>query len=128
MFVLLTYLLSVAVRYLWLNGNELERFDPRLKELFEVLLHLRLGTNPLRCNCWAVWLKRFFDAAPEMFKGAQPPTCLRPSSLKGRHFDNLTVHELRCQVRRIHVLLVQRQSDLRNQMRRIIMVQLCLRT
>jgi len=93
--------LNFTLRYLWLNGNELERLDPQLKQLFEVLLHLRLGTNPLRCNCWAVWLKQFFDESRDMFKGALPPTCLRPSSLKGRHFHNLTVQDLRCQVRTI---------------------------
>ena len=93
--------LNFTLRYLWLNGNQLERLDPRLKQLFEVLLHLRLGTNPLRCNCWAVWLKQFFDESRDMFKGALPPTCLRPSSLKGRHFDNLTVHDLLCQVRQM---------------------------
>jgi len=92
--------LNFTLRYLWLNGNELERLDPRLKQLFEVLLHLRLGTNPLRCNCWAVWLKQFFDESSDMFKGALPPTCLRPSSLKGRHFSNITVRDLRCQVRK----------------------------
>lgn len=90
--------LNFTLRYLWLNGNELERLDPRLKQLFDVLLHLRLGTNPLRCNCWAVWLKLFFDESRDIFKGALPPTCLRPSSLKGRHFTNITVHDLRCQV------------------------------
>jgi len=84
-----------------MNGNELEKFDPRLKQLFDVLLHLRLGSNPLRCNCWAVWLKRFFDGSHAVFKGAPPPTCLRPGSLKGRNFNNLTVHDLRCQVREI---------------------------
>ena len=90
--------LNFTLRYLWLNGNELERLDPRLQQLFEVLLHLRLGTNPLRCNCWAVWLKRFFDESRDMFKGALPPTCLRPRSLKGRPFTNITIHDLRCQV------------------------------
>jgi len=93
--------LNFTLRYLWLNGNELERLDPRLRQLFEVLLHLRLGNNPLRCNCWAVWLKQFFDESREMFKGALPPTCLRPSSLKGKHFANITVHDLRCQVRTV---------------------------
>jgi len=104
--------LNFTLRYLWLNGNELERLDPRLRQLFEVLLHLRLGSNPLRCNCWAVWLKRFFDESREVFKGALPPTCLRPSSLKGRHFTNITVHDLRCQVRKLKPLINIRKKNI----------------
>ena len=91
--------LNFTLRYLWLNGNQLERLEPRLKQLFDVLVHLRLGTNPLRCNCWAMWLKQFYDESRQVFKGALPPTCLRPASLKGRRFDNITVNDLRCQVR-----------------------------
>jgi len=90
--------LNFTLRYLWLNGNELERVDRRLRQLFDVLLHLRLGSNPLRCNCWAVWLKRFLDESPVVFQGAVPPTCLRPRALKGRRFTNITVHDLRCRV------------------------------
>jgi len=37
--------LNFTLRYLWLDGNQLERLDPRLRQLFEVLLHLRLGPS-----------------------------------------------------------------------------------
>jgi len=90
--------LNVTLRYLWLNGNELDRLDPRLATVFGGLMHLRLGSNPLRCDCSAGWLKRFYDRSPEVFKGAVPPTCLTPRSLKGRHFNELAENELRCQV------------------------------
>lgn len=90
--------LKATLRYLWLNGNELERIDVRLEVLFSGLSHLRLGSNPLRCDCAAGWLKRLFDRSPDVFKGAVPPTCLTPRSLKGRHFSELADNELRCQV------------------------------
>jgi hypothetical protein len=91
--------LNSTLKYLWLNGNELERVDAQLTSVFSGLMHLRLGSNPLRCDCAAGWLKRFYDRSPEVFKGAVPPTCLTPRSLKARHFNELTEGELRCQVR-----------------------------
>jgi Leucine-rich repeat (LRR) protein len=91
--------LNSTLKYLWLNGNELERVDAQLASVFGGLMHLRLGSNPLRCDCSAGWLKKFYDRSPEVFKGAVPPTCLTPRSLKGRHFNELTESELRCQVR-----------------------------
>jgi len=43
--------LNGSLKYLWLNGNELDGFDDRFHSLFSSMLHLRLGSNPLQCYC-----------------------------------------------------------------------------
>ena len=43
--------LNASLDYLWLNGNELDGFDYRFKELFSKISQLRLGSNPLDCTC-----------------------------------------------------------------------------
>lgn len=89
--------LNTTLRYLWLNGNELDRLDRRLLDSFSRLNHIRLGSNPLRCGCESVWLKRFYDRHAEAFRGAMAPSCLHPYRLRGRLFSELTLHDLRCQ-------------------------------
>jgi len=89
--------LNTTLRYLWLNGNELDRLDRRLVDAFSRLNHIRLGSNPLRCGCESVWLKRFYDRHAEAFRGAMAPSCLHPYRLRGRLFSELTLHDLRCQ-------------------------------
>lgn len=87
-----------GLRYLWLNGNRLERVDRGLLEVFSSLHHLRLGSNPLLCNCDVIWLKEFFDSNEDIFRGALPPTCAWPAKLKARHFSELDVELFRCRV------------------------------
>ncbi len=89
--------LNMTLRYLWLNGNELERLDKKLLPVFHSLSHLRLGSNPLHCNCEVVWFKEFYDKNGDMFKGAPPPSCLTPQRLKGKYFNTLSLFDFRCQ-------------------------------
>ena len=89
--------LNSTLRYLWLNGNELDRIDQRLSGVFSALSHLRLGSNPLHCNCEVVWLKEFFERSGEIFKGAVAPSCLTPLRLRGKYFNELSLFDLRCQ-------------------------------
>lgn len=89
--------LNSTLRYLWLNGNELEKIDVRFLALFSGFIHLRLGSNPLHCNCQTVWLKEFYDKNGYIFKGAMPPSCLAPIKLRGRFFNELTLFDFRCQ-------------------------------
>ena len=91
------YPLNETLRYLWLNGNELDRLDQRFLGLFSSLMHLRLGSNPLRCSCDAVWLKEFFDKRGDVFRGAPAPSCLTPFRLKGKYFNDSSVFDFRCQ-------------------------------
>jgi hypothetical protein len=88
--------LNATVRYLWLNGNDLDRVDRRVAPLFAGLQHLRLGANPLRCDCSTVWLKQFFDASADVFRNSPPPSCRGPPRLRGRLFNESTVDEFRC--------------------------------
>lgn len=88
--------LNATMRYLWLNGNDMERIDPDFRSVFATLLHLRLGTNPLDCGCDAVWLKKFFDENVEILRGSLPPSCLTPRKLRGRYFNELAPFDLRC--------------------------------
>lgn len=82
---------------LWLNGNRLTGVDRRLAGLFAGLTHLRLGSNPLRCNCDTLWLKELYDRrGGATFRGAEQPTCAGPSTVRGRHFGQLSVADFRC--------------------------------
>lgn len=88
--------LNSTLRYLWLNGNELDHFDVQLAEFFAPLHHLRLGSNPLRCDCSAAWLRSFFDHHVDAFRGALPPSCFRPARLRGRQLGDVDPANLRC--------------------------------
>lgn len=88
--------LNATLRYLWLNGNELTLVDVGLRPLFNSLSHLRLGSNPLHCNCETMWLKETFDQSPDTFRGAAAPSCLTPARLRGRYFADLRPTDFRC--------------------------------
>jgi len=88
--------LNATLRYLWLNGNELTVVDVGLRPLFDSLSHLRLGSNPLHCNCETTWLKETFDQSPDTFRGAAAPSCLTPARLRGRYFADLLPTDFRC--------------------------------
>ena len=89
--------LNTTLRSLWLDGNELERLDKKFLSVFGSLSHIRLGSNPLHCNCEAVWLKEFYDKNGGLFTNAPPPSCLTPAALRGSSFDELSLSDLRCQ-------------------------------
>ena len=88
--------LNSTVKYLWLNGNDIVKLDAGLESVFSVLQHLRLGENPLRCDCSAIWLKRLYDNRREMFRGAPAPSCHSPDRLRGRAFNETTIDEFLC--------------------------------
>ncbi|KAK2154220.1 hypothetical protein LSH36_274g04021 [Paralvinella palmiformis] len=88
--------LNNTLGYLWLNGNELETVSKGFASVFESLSHLRLGSNPLHCNCELLWLKEFYDRHGDVFEGGVAPSCLTPARLRGRFFSELTESELRC--------------------------------
>lgn len=90
--------LNSTLRYLWLNGNELTGLDVPLRGLLYTLIHLRLGSNPLHCNCELMWLKEFHDRNGDVFKGAASPSCFSPSRLKGKLFNQVTLFDFSCQV------------------------------
>ena len=48
-----------TLKTLWLDGNKFERFNSQWLFLFRTLSHLRIGDNPLHCNCEATWLFDF---------------------------------------------------------------------
>ncbi len=89
--------LNSTLGYLWLNGNTLETLNRRFLPIFNTLSHLRLGSNPLHCNCEVVWLKEFYDKNSGVFEGAVVPSCLTPQRLKGKFFSELSLFDLRCQ-------------------------------
>ncbi|ESN91466.1 hypothetical protein HELRODRAFT_165504 [Helobdella robusta] len=67
--------------------------------LFACLLSLMmiLGKNPLECNCQTTWLKDFYDSKPNLFKGADPPSCKYPSTISGQTFEKLSREDFACQ-------------------------------
>lgn len=89
--------LNSSLKYLWLNGNEIDRIEVQFSSLFSSLQHLRLASNPLHCNCEVLWLKEFFDKNGEVFKGAVAPSCLTPHRLRGKFFNQLSLFDFRCQ-------------------------------
>jgi len=88
--------LNSTLRYLWLNGNELQRLHAQLQDTFAPLHHLRLGSNPLRCDCGAAWLRSFFHHHVDAFRGALAPSCYRPTRLRGRQLGDVDPADLRC--------------------------------
>jgi len=88
--------LSSTLKYLWLNGNDILTLDVTLEPLFSALQHLRLGENPLLCDCSAIWLKRLYDNKHAMFHGAPAPSCRGPERLRGRAFNETSVEEFQC--------------------------------
>ena len=106
--------LRQSLKFLWLNNNHIHHLHSNLLDPFSHLMHLRLGNNPLWCNCQLQWLKGFFDANREVFKGAPPPYCSNFESnfpdvkstmfkCKAPSFGNAEIHfssssaTLRCQ-------------------------------
>ena len=88
--------LNATLRYLWLNGNQLARLDAALVDSFSSLHHLRLGSNPLRCDCSAASLRAFVDQHADALRGALAPSCLRPPPLRGRPLAAVDPADLRC--------------------------------
>ena len=89
--------LNGTLQFLWLNGNELQTIDARFEAMFASLTHLRLGENPLNCNCKAAWLKALYDAhAATIFNGAEAPSCLTPSALRSKQFSEIDTREFVC--------------------------------
>lgn len=98
---------------LWLNGNRLTVLDRRLSVVFSRLSLLRLGGNPLRCNCEARWLRvELYEQlvptgsdgetvgprAAELFRGVEPPTCDTPARHHGVSIGDLrSANDLVCQ-------------------------------
>ena len=89
--------LNSTLKNLWLNGNELERISKKLASLFSTLSHVRVGNNPLHCNCEFKWLKQLYDQQEEIFKGAVTPSCFTPPHMKGKLFNTMTMADFRCQ-------------------------------
>lgn len=88
--------LNSSLRYLWLDDNHFVDLDPQFEGVFSKLSHLRLGSNPLRCDCETVWLKNLFDVRQEIFKGAKPPSCGTPKRLELIQFNELVSSDFQC--------------------------------
>ena len=94
--------LNGTVKYLWLQGNEIEHVERKLRPFFTTLSHLRLGSNPIHCNCETQWLYEFYMDHEQVFEGAAKPSCRTPSRLKGRFFTNMTDADFRCKAPSFH--------------------------
>ena len=90
--------LNGTLKSLWLDGNKLETFNIEWLYLFRALSHIRLGDNPLHCNCEVKWLFEFYTMHDNMFSGVDPPSCRTPSKMRGRMFNKLTEEDFRCQL------------------------------
>ena len=87
-----------TLQTLWIDGNKFERFNSQWLFLFKTLSHLRLGNNPLHCNCEARWLYDFFNSTSRTFEGGSPPACLSPRPLRGKTFLELSDNDFKCQL------------------------------
>ena len=87
-----------TLKTLWLDGNKFENFNFEWLYLFRTLSHLRVGENPLHCNCEAGWLHGFYKATSRIFEGGSPPSCRSPSSLRGKMFSKLETPDFKCEL------------------------------
>lgn len=87
-----------TLKTLWIDGNKFERFNSQWLFLFKTLSHLRIGDNPLHCNCEARWLYDFYNSTSRIFEGGAPPACLSPRQLRGKSFLELTDGDFKCQL------------------------------
>lgn len=90
--------LNGTLKSLWLDGNKLEYFEKEWKYLFNTLSYVRLGDNPLHCNCEIKWLYSFYVSHDTVFAGVDPPSCRTPARLRGRSLSKLTEQDFRCQL------------------------------
>lgn len=90
--------LNSTIKTLSLDGNKLDRFDKQWIYFFNTLAHLRLGGNPLHCNCEARWLYEFYQSHLPMFSGMDPPSCRTPPRYRGQMFNSLTEDDFLCQL------------------------------
>lgn len=87
-----------TLKTLWLDGNKFERFNFQWLYLFKTLSHLRIGDNPLHCNCEARWLNEFYLSTSRIFEGGSPPSCRSPARLRGKPFNKLEEDDFKCQL------------------------------
>lgn len=87
-----------TLKTLWLDGNKFENFNSEWLYLFKTLSHLRVGDNPLHCNCEAGWLHEFYKSTSRIFEGGAPPSCRSPVPLRGKMFNELETHDFKCQL------------------------------
>ena len=87
-----------TLKNLWLDGNKFERFNSQWLFLFKTLSHLRIGDNPIHCNCEARWLNEFYQSNTRIFEGGSPPACRSPSRLRGKKFSLLQEDDFKCQL------------------------------
>ncbi|KAL3864033.1 hypothetical protein ACJMK2_005745 [Sinanodonta woodiana] len=90
--------LNGTLKSLWIDGNKFETFNPNWLYLFKTLSHLRIGDNPLHCNCEVAWLFKFYQSTPRVFEGVTTPSCRSPPRLRGKQFSAVTDDDFRCQL------------------------------
>ncbi|KAH3789085.1 leucine-rich repeat and fibronectin type-III domain-containing protein 5-like [Dreissena polymorpha] len=87
-----------TLKTLWIDGNKFDKFNPQWLFLFRTLSHLRIGDNPLHCNCEARWLHEFYTASSRIFENVLPPACRSPGQLRGQTFKDLHTDDFKCQL------------------------------
>lgn len=90
--------LNGTLKTLWMDGNKFEKFNAQWLYLFKTLSHLRIGNNPLHCNCEAKWLFEFYTISSKIFESVEPPACRSPSKIRGKTFPELIEGDFRCQL------------------------------
>ncbi|KAK3095098.1 hypothetical protein FSP39_010337 [Pinctada imbricata] len=90
--------LNGTLKSLWLDGNKLETFGIEWLYLFRALSHIRLGDNPLHCNCEVKWLFEFYKQHKGVFSGVEAPACRSPSKVRGKMFSTLIEDDFSCQL------------------------------
>ncbi|XP_052772464.1 leucine-rich repeat and fibronectin type-III domain-containing protein 2-like [Mya arenaria] len=87
-----------TLKTLWIDGNKFEKFNPQWLYLFKTLSHLRIGGNPLHCNCEAKWLFEFYSSTSQIFENVEAPACRSPGQLRGQTFQELQEGDFKCQL------------------------------
>lgn len=80
-----------------LQDNEIETLSRCLFEGFQRLGDLRLGQNPLVCDCRLAWLHNWLQMTlPEYHRSLLQWECAEPDDLTRRYFGSLFMADLKC--------------------------------
>ena len=77
-----------ALNELFLDNNKLQTIPgDEASTIFYTVNELRLGNNPLHCNCKLLWLKEYYDISPGKKLDVDQVQCLTPVKTLMRDID-----------------------------------------
>lgn len=99
--------LGQSLEKLFVNGNNIRRFDPAMAAIFDQLESLRIYENPLTCDCEARWLRQYYEENRDKMREAdvgsmQEPRCESPRPVAGEFFSRIALTDFLCERPTLH--------------------------